>query len=158
MSTVPLTDTTAIDRELLRLMKIYNQEIVKRFQYVGEEAVNIARTRGSYKDQTGNLRSSIGYVLAQDGKIITRSSFEAVQVTHMKPDGTTTTSVGKKGSKTGLALAKEVVGQYPTGLVLVVVAGMEYAAAVASKGRDVLDSAVLRAETLLPQLLKQLGI
>jgi len=36
---------------------------ISRLQYIGETFINDARTNGNYLDQTGNLRSSIGYVI-----------------------------------------------------------------------------------------------
>ena len=50
-----------------------------------------------------------------------------------------------KGSKVGYELAKQV-GQQTQGYALVVVAGMNYAVHVESKGRDVLTSAEKQAE------------
>ena len=46
---------------------------------VGEECVNYARVNGGYLDQTGNLRSSIGYVVMDNGKIISQSGFKKVK-------------------------------------------------------------------------------
>jgi len=37
--------------------------------YVGENFVNLARNTKTYRDQTGNLRSSIGYTIAINGNI-----------------------------------------------------------------------------------------
>lgn len=39
-------------------------------QRTGEEFVKIARLEGNYIDHTGNLRSSIGYVIVKDGRIV----------------------------------------------------------------------------------------
>ena len=45
------------------------ERIYKLLQRAGEEFVKIARNSGKYIDHTGNLRSSIGYVIAINGKI-----------------------------------------------------------------------------------------
>ena len=42
-------------------------DIVRVLRYCGEMAVNEARNNGEYEDQTGNLRNSIGYVIAFNG-------------------------------------------------------------------------------------------
>jgi len=42
------------------------EEIAEGFALFGEQYVNDARTGGSYKDQTGNLRASNGYVVSRD--------------------------------------------------------------------------------------------
>lgn len=39
----------------------------------GEKFIEVARRSGSYKDQTGNLRSSIGYIIAKDGEVVTEN-------------------------------------------------------------------------------------
>lgn len=43
--------------------------------YVGEAAVAEAREGGSYTDRTGNLRSSVGYVVSMDGRAVQASGF-----------------------------------------------------------------------------------
>ena len=43
----------------------------------GEKFIEVARRSGSYKDQTGNLRSSIGYIIAKDGEVVTENLKES---------------------------------------------------------------------------------
>jgi hypothetical protein len=112
---------------------------------VGEQAVNHARSVNSYRDQTGNLRSSTGYVLVSDGKIVKTSSFETVKNGH-------------KGSADGKSFAGERASGFPKGIVLIVVAGMKYAGAVSARGKDVLDSAELLAEQLVEKAMKRLKL
>ena len=38
---------------------------IKRLQYLGEICLNEAQMNGNYQDQTGNLRSSIGWTTKQ---------------------------------------------------------------------------------------------
>ena len=111
---------------------------------VGEQVLNQARSTNSYKDQTGNLRSSIGYVVAVDGEVVQSSSFEVVKD-------------GADGSRDGKSYAIDLVKQFPEGIVLIVVAGMNYASYVSAKGYDVLDSSEVLADRLVPEILKQLG-
>ena len=106
--------------------------------------LNAARSSKDYKDQTGNLRSSLGYVVAVDGRVADISSFEVVKK-------------GQEGAKTGADYARKLARKYPKGIVLIVCAGMNYAAYVNSK-RDVADSAELLADRLVPKMLKQLGL
>lgn len=119
--------------------------IVRTMAYCGEAVLNAARSTKSYKDQTGNLRSSIGYVVAVDGRIAKMSKFETV----MK---------GTEGKATGEAYARKLAGQHSKGVVLIVVAGMKYASFVANRGYDVLDSAEMLAGKLVPQMLRTLGL
>ena len=53
-------------------------ELLNKLIYAGELAVQTAVQNGRYQNITGNLRSSIGYVLARDGKIIKEGGFNKV--------------------------------------------------------------------------------
>ena len=126
------------------------QAVIKTMEYVGENCVRVARQQGNYNDITGNLRSSIGYVVLRAGKIVKRSTPSA----YSGPKGD-----GSQGQKEGEEFLAKLVGDYPTGVVLIVVAGMNYAVYVeAIHGRDVLTSAQLKAEQLVPELLAKIGI
>lgn len=139
-----VTTEAEINGYIESTLEIWRKLIIRNLLYVGEQVLNAARSTDSYKDQTGNLRSSLGYVLVEDGQIVKLSSFETVKQ-------------GQEGSKAGAEYAKQLASQYPTGIVLIVCAGMNYAAYVSAKGYDVQDSAELLAERLVPQMLKQLG-
>ena len=69
------------ERELNKKFKEAEQsminDIVRVLRYCGEMAVNEARNNGNYKDQTGNLRNSIGYVIAINGKILDENFLES---------------------------------------------------------------------------------
>lgn len=144
MGIVQKTPMSEIDEYIAQQVERIINALTYNLQYVGERCLNAARETNSYKDQTGNLRSSLGYVIASDGKIVYQSNFEVVKQ-------------GGSGAKSGIQFAKEIVRQFPEGIVLVVVAGMNYAAHVSATGRDVIDSAELLADKLVPQILKQLG-
>lgn len=139
-----LTPMSEIDRYTEEQLERLKQVLIRNLMYIGETVLNRARSTNSYKDRTGNLRSSIGYVITVDGRIIRISAFQTVKQ-------------GKEGSSTGSAYVKRLVRQFPKGICLIVVAGMNYAAYVSAKGLDVLDSSELLAERLVPRLLKQLG-
>ena len=106
--------------------------------------MNTARSSHTYRDQTGNLSSSIGYAVSIDGQVVQCSSFQVVLN-------------GSEGAKDGLEYVQDVISKYPQGIVLVIVAGKNYAVYVSDKGYDVLDSAETLAETLVPRMMKQLG-
>lgn len=138
-----LTSETEINSFIEDKVKRIEKALVYNLSYVGEQVLNAARSTNSYKDQTGNLRSSIGFVVAIDGKIKKMSDFEIVKN-------------GANGAKSGKAYAKELVRNYPQGICLIVVAGVDYAVHVSNMGYDVLDSSELLAEKLVPQILAQL--
>jgi hypothetical protein len=133
-----------IERYLEEQIAIREREIIRRMSHIGEQCANQAREAGTYTDQTGNLRSSTGYVIVVDGEIVVMSSFDSVK------------STGVQGSVDGRAFATSLANGFPSGIVLIVVAGMRYAAAVSARGKDVLDSAELLAERLVPQMLQRL--
>ena len=139
-----LTPTAEIDRYITGRVEAIKKAIVYNLCAVGEQVLNTARLTNSYKDQTGNLRSSIGYVVAVDGEIVQMSSFDTVKE-------------GREGSRGGKEYAMQLVRDFPQGIVLIVVAGMNYASYVSAKGYDVLDSSELLADKLVPQMLQQLG-
>ena len=139
-----LTPTTEIDRYIAGRVEAIKKALVYNLCAVGEQVLNAARLTNSYKDQTGNLRSSIGYVVAVDGEIVQMSSFDTVKE-------------GREGSRGGKEYAIQLVRDFPHGIILIVVAGMNYASYVSAKGYDVLDSSELLADKLVPQMLQQLG-
>lgn len=61
------------------------------------------------------------------------------------------------GQQTGKSYIRQLAAKYPSGIALIVVAGMNYAVHV-QKRFDVLDSAELKAEEIIPQLLATLNI
>lgn len=120
------------------------QQQIKRLQRLGEMCVTHARNvpkEQGFQDQTGNLRSSIGYAVFEDGVAI-HTMYEAIKG-------------GSEGARKGEALANKVGSQKP-GICLVVTAGMNYAIYVESKGRDVITSAEHMAERELPRMLAKL--
>ncbi|MCC8153703.1 MAG: hypothetical protein LIP01_05480 [Tannerellaceae bacterium] len=144
---MPIRRTTSpknIDKYIKQEIKRREKVIINIFRYVGERCVIEGRTNGNYTDRTGNLRSSIGYVIVKDGRIVHTSSFPQLK------DGT-------DGMVQGEKYAKSLAKQYSKGIVLIVVAGMKYAAFVeALENFNVLSSAELLAKRLLPKMLKEL--
>jgi len=130
-----------IDRRVDKFTVSIGQRIVWTLAMIGEKFVNDARNTRTYKDQTGNLRSSIGYIIARDGNII-QENIEG------KAEGRTQ---AKK-------IANEVLRENKKGFVLIVVAGMEYAAAVESKGYDVITGSVPAAKALLKSKIKEYSL
>lgn len=138
------TPEDEIMRQIEEDAERWREALIMNLAVIGEKCVNEARMRGSFKDQTGNLRSSTGYVLVVDGRIVTMSSFAPV-------------SGGTDGSKDGKSYAERIARNYPSGITLIVVAGMHYAEYVAARGYDVLDSSELLAKQLMDKLMNDLG-
>lgn len=122
--------------------------LVFRLEQMGEKAIEIARQNGSYGDVTGNLRSSIGYVITDNGKVVMQAEPEQYQGTQ---------GDGSKGVSEMQSYLESIKGDYPKGCALVVCAAMEYAAFVENvKKKDVLTSAKHYIETIAPKQLDEL--
>lgn len=144
----PQFNSNDIERILREKIEKYHQKVIRILRIVGEKCINEAREYGSYQDQTGNLRSSIGYIVLKDGKPIEKGGFAPTE---------RGTKKGKDGQKEGETFINKVISQYPKGFVLVVVAGMKYASYVEARNYNVLSSAELLAEREVPKLLKALS-
>lgn len=120
--------------------------ILSRFEYIGETFVNNARSKsraeGGFGNITGNLRSSISYMILKDGKSV-KENFEK-------------SGNGNDGIQTSKALLRELKAKFNTGYVLIVVAGMKYAASVESRGLDVITGSSLIAEKELREAIEGL--
>jgi len=134
-----------IKARMNKFVQVIEKRQIQRLQYLGEMCVKKAReipAEVGFMDQTGNLRSSIGYMVFKDGVAV--------------HEGYTVTKTGGEGRIKGETLAKKVGARYTQGVSLVVTAGMDYAIYVEAKGRDVLTSAELFAKQELPKMLNEL--
>lgn len=132
--------SASIDKEVKNLV----DGVIDSLSYIGERAVTIARERGDYMNRTGNLRSSIGYVILHDGQPVRQGEPEVY-------------GEGNQGSQVAEELLTMVRSEYPQGIVLIVCAGMNYASYVEDiYGKDVLTSARLETEQLAERMLKEL--
>lgn len=162
------------DADLDRWYGLFNEKadekILTLLKATGETFVKYAREIHTYEDVTGNLRSSIGYVLIQDGEEISSSNFEKVAgrgensalVNFKTKKGETVKFHGKGksgdgglGSSKGGQLAEAIAMSYPKGMVLIGVAGMQYAAAVEAKGFDVVTGACQSAEAWMRKAIEE---
>lgn len=142
----------------------FEESVIKRLVELGEEAYETAVQRGSYNNITGNLRSSIGYVVAVDGTVRKEGGFKKISgrgENYERVSFTTGTGKnvkfwargkagdGSEGSEEGLAYARSLATSFKSGITLIVVAGMDYASYVNSRGYDVMDSAEAKVLTML---------
>ena len=105
------------------------------------EGVNAARRNGSYQDQTGNLRSSVGGAVLNDGEIVFATNFAPVKG-------------GAEGTAKGKAYLQKVAASYPNGVVVIGVAGMNYGRYVFNRGYDVLTSGELKVRRVIQEQTK----
>lgn len=121
-----------INIDFQKIKEQYIEKAVQKFIEVGEECIKEARDNGSYQDQSGNLRNSVGYCVLLNGEV-----------------------KGQKVSHLNKTTIDEVSQKYPKDLVLIVVAGMNYAVYVEVKGYNVLSSAELKAEKILKTVFRR---
>lgn len=118
------------------IFQIVNEEIIRALSYLGEQCVSKVRDRdgqSSWLDQTGNLRSSVGYAIFEHGVEVVKSAFPVVKN-------------GSQGKEEGERYIKSLANLYTSTYALVVVASMSYAEYVeAHKNKDVLASTELWA-------------
>lgn len=156
---IELKDVNAVENLIRQKGETAKQIIVKRLMRIGEECVNVARNLPSpdanasfkfvkgkrkplikkynphqpnYIDWTGNLRHSIGYLVAVNGEII-NADLQNTEATET---------------------AQKALSKYKDGIVLIMVAGMKYAYYVSKKGYDVLDSAIIEMKKKFEELVK----
>lgn len=113
--------------------------IILTLAYLGEELAKYAKDNHNYTDRTGNLTNSIGYAVLRDGHIVQSGGFSNVEPTLKSMD-----------------VIKKLVDSNPKRYVLVIAAGMEYAAYVEAKGYNVILPAYLKALTDYPIKMKEL--
>lgn len=147
-----ITPKGYIKAALENALTIETQIIIRRLAYIAEQAVNKQRDLGSeykglsakelakkrsekhtpnYIDDTGNLRQSIGYLIAVDGKQI----------------------VADLKNEAARNLAQSALEGNVKGVQLILTAGMEYAKFVHNLGYDVLTTAELFCKTELKKML-----
>lgn len=139
--------SNVVAERLARVGKRIEYLIQRCLMSLGEQVVAYVRNRPqsvSWYDHTGNLRSSIGYVISHDGRVVSISDFSHV-------------AGGAQGSSEGKSYAMSLASSHRIGWALVVVAGMNYASYVeAIKGKDVLAGGELFARKKFPEFMKRL--
>lgn len=119
-----------LNRDLDKFIEEAENQLVEKLKAGGRQFVDRARSRtklahGSFGNITWNLRGSIGYVLVKDHNIID---------TYFPP-----LADGAEGTAIGIKYAEEMALLLDDGdIMLIAVAGMNYARFVEIKGYDVI--------------------
>lgn len=146
-------DIREIRDYLMREAEKHQARVIAMLRYVGETVVNKIRASdiSEWNDQTGNLRSSVGYIISIDGVPIETSPFPTV-------DGPKRADTSDDGSQIGKSFAESLTALYTHGIALIVVAGMEYATYVERmENKTVLAQGELEAQRLVSELIEQLN-
>lgn len=135
----------AFDKHLAGLEARVRQIAIDKFTEIGEEYAQRAYNDGSYKDKSGDLRGSIGYAVAEKGRVL-------------KTGGFYTKGGGINGSTKGRAYAIQVASKTNADISLTLVVGESYATYVSGKGYNVDESARLWVKKMTPLLFAKQGI
>lgn len=147
------------DRDITRVFDKFQERadevMLETLKYAGEHFVKVARDEKKdssgkkvtdYNDITGNLRSSVGYIILRDGEIVAEDF-------HESKDGSDKTT----GVNTGRRLARQLAQSHSRGYVLIGLAGMNYAVHVENiKGKDVITYASKATEQMLKELIQKI--
>ncbi|MCM1075947.1 MAG: hypothetical protein NC411_01140 [Bacteroides sp.] len=143
---VSKTNTKKLYEKLHMKREQVIKNLVTNFCFIGEQCVKIARETGDYNDITGNLRSSIGYIVLNDGEVKKMSKTKRYK--GKKGDGSA-------GVKEGQDLLKQLQAKFTWGVVLIICAGMNYAAFVEDvHGKHVLVDAANHADKSFQKFIK----
>ena len=132
---------------------------------LGQSAYETAVQEGKYNNITGNLRSSLGYVISMDGKIVKEGGFKRIDgrgENYEKVFFTTRSQKtvqfwakgksgdGSEGSRQWLSYARDLASKHTKGVTLIVVAGMDYASYVNDIHKlNVIDTAEAKVIAML---------
>lgn len=97
------TKLDEIHKVLMKEAERVERLTIRALSYLGEQCVVKVRDRGgdkSWYDQSGNLRSSVGYVIAHNGSIVQYSDFNQVKN-------------GSEGVKTARTWQRSLLGDTP---------------------------------------------
>lgn len=134
------TSIPDFDRLISLIPEIIREEIIRDLSFLGEQSIAKVRDRSgseSWFDQSGNLRSSVGYAIYEKGKKVIGSTFKQILN-------------GAEGTSEGRKMIDELAKQYSNAYALVVVAAMNYAEYVeALDNKDVLASTELWARGVI---------
>lgn len=115
-------DLSGID-DVFKEIEAQERKLILKMMRIGEVYVSTSRQKGSYQDQTGNLRNANSYRLYKDGKVL----FQGIKIPTM-----------------GAFLDKYMDG---VGIELVCGNGMEYCTWVEGHNFDVVSSGFLKVES-----------
>lgn len=125
-----------LERETKKILAANYWVTLNELAYIGlqfvQEARSKAPTEGSFNDDTGNLRASLGYIIMYNGKRVQQDFSHGS---------------AQEGKSKGLEFANKVGTEYPKGWALILVAGMFYASYVEGYGYDVLTGSTLNAQS-----------
>ncbi len=139
---------SAIGARIAQMVERRKKAMIAQLFYIGEECLAQARSGHRYLSRTGNLCSSVGYCILDDGQIVGAGDWQSVP----GPDGD-----GSEGRQRGEAYLHELASKQPQkGIVFLMVAGMPYAKYVEAMSLDVLDTSEQMAQRKVRAMLNRM--
>lgn len=137
------TKISDIERICKKISEIYTECIVEEFIEWAKADDEYLRNNDGFNDQTGNLRSSLGAAVYNDGQMVFSTPFSKVLN-------------GAKGSATGKAFVESIAPSTSGRIVKVLVAAMPYAQSVEDiDSKDVLESRRIQNEREAVKILER---
>ena len=140
-----------IEAEINERLQGKKRYLIEQLFYIAEECLNNARDNHGYHAQTGNLQSSVGYCILDNGEIIKAGIWEPRPGKH---------GDGKEGMQKGIEFLNKIAQEQPRrGITFLMVAGMPYAKYVEDMSLDVLDTseqmAIRKIKELVARVVRQ---
>ena len=133
-----------VNNQIRNDLQSINDSLLESFELATKNVVETAKANQTYDDQTGDLTSSIGYIIFHDGQEVT-SYFGATSTV--------------EGITQGLATARSKPEIYNCpGIVIIIVAGMEYASTVENSGYDVISGSLAHFESTIQQCFNEVKL
>ena len=122
--------------------------LIAQLFYIGEECLANAKANHLYQNQTGNLCSSIGYCVIDNGQIVHEGEWK--ETAGLQGDG-------KEGMQKGMEYLHQLATEQQTeGITFLMVAGMPYAQYVEAMSLDVLDTSEQMAKAKIKSMIDRL--
>ena len=132
-----------IMKNVRKAADILIDDVVTTLEMACIEVVRQARLVNTYQDQTGNLRSSIGCAVYKDGVRVSEN-YEA----HAAGES------GATGVNEARSFVDEIAMGYQGRTCAIIVAGMDYAVYVESKGFDVITGSANQFASIFEKYIK----
>lgn len=142
MGITPMFGDDAIGAQVRKFQERLEQAALFQLKDLGEELTKYAKDKHNYTDRTGNLTNSIGYAIVRGSDIVFFGG--AIQQ--------------GEGADNALKVAMKMAENLTNSFTLIIVAGMNYAAYVESRGYNVILPAELKARKDFPKAMQIHGL
>lgn len=143
-----VTSKQEISREINRSITEWEKKLLDRLVYLGDLCYQEAINKIGYTHRTGNLGSSTGYIVLNNGSLHSQGGFLSIT-------GPERNNTNIDGTLVGREYAESLIPEYSKGYLMIFVAGMNYAGYVEAKGYNVITSAEIWAQRNAQKIISQ---